>query len=259
MDAGIATAANLAWLRTAGYDWITVRRVARKAPPARAPDPDCEFLTRCGLQARAWKLAEEREPEGAAGHAEEQETRICIWSEQRQKKEDTILAGKRCTKRYDKVIEKLGRLKERYRLVAAHYDIAVERAADTVVQRTGRRGGQPRPVHALRRRLAQRGINDSWWTIRNKLAGWERVTSTLRTVSGRLIENRQDTRPRTEAALIARAAGVEPSDSQSGRTSGRDWLGHRFSKRQSQCGGPCKPRAVGMGQCFGWRPGKLVP
>ena len=315
MDAGIATAANLAWLRTAGYDWITVRRGARKAPPARAPD--CEFLTRCGLQARAWKLAEEREPEGAAGHAEEQaeeqETRICIWSEQRQKKEDAILAGKRqrferelaalhagltrkrCTKRYDKVIEKLGRLKERYRLVAAHYDIGVERAADAAVQRKGPRGGQPRPVHAtavtwrlnatgaarderagsyelrtsrtaweleqvvrtywrlteieatfrslkselglrpvwhrrqdrirghlflgvlafhavhaLRRRLAQRGIHDSWWTIRNKLAGWERVTSTLRTVEGRLIENRQDTRPRTEAALIARAAGVEP-------------------------------------------------
>ena len=23
--------------------------------------------------------------------------------------------------------------------------------------------------------------------------------------------------------------------------------------------GPCKPRAVGMGQCFGWRPGKLAP
>ena len=211
---------------------------------------------------------------------EEHETRICIWSEQRQKKEDAILAGKRqrferelaalhagltrkrCTKRYDKVIEKLGRLKQRYRLVAAHYDIGVERAADAVVQRKGPRGGQPRPVHAtavtwrlnatgaarderagsyelrtsrtaweleqvvrtywrlteieatfrslkselglrpvwhrrqdrirghlflgvlafhavhaLRRRLAQSGIHDSWWTIRNKLAGWERVTS----------------------------------------------------------------------------------
>ena len=65
-------------------------------------------------------------------------------------------------------------------------------------------------VHLLRRRLARSGIHASWWTIRNQLAGWDRVTSTLRTVSGRLIENRQDTRPRPEAERIARAAGVEP-------------------------------------------------
>ena len=65
-------------------------------------------------------------------------------------------------------------------------------------------------VHLLRRKLAARGLHDSWRTIRRKLAGWERVTTTLRTVEGRLIENRQDTRPRAEAAEIARAAGVEP-------------------------------------------------
>ena len=35
----------------------------------------------------------------------------------------------RCTKRYDKVLERLGRLKERYRQVAGQYDIAVERGS----------------------------------------------------------------------------------------------------------------------------------
>ena len=33
MDAGIATEANLAWLREQGYDWISVNRGKRPAPP----------------------------------------------------------------------------------------------------------------------------------------------------------------------------------------------------------------------------------
>ena len=65
-------------------------------------------------------------------------------------------------------------------------------------------------VQLLRRKLARQGIHDSWATIRHKLEGWERVTTLLRTVEGRLIENCQDTRPGAEAERIARAVGVEP-------------------------------------------------
>lgn len=65
-------------------------------------------------------------------------------------------------------------------------------------------------VQLLRRKLARQGIHDSWVTIRRKLGGWERVTTLLRTVGGRLIENCQDTAPGAEAERIARAAGVEP-------------------------------------------------
>ncbi len=39
------------------------------------------------------------------------------------------LARKGCTKRYDKVLERLGLLKERYRQVAGQYDIAIERGS----------------------------------------------------------------------------------------------------------------------------------
>ena len=54
---------------------------------------------------------------------------------------------------------------------------------------------------------------------------------------------------------------VEPraSDSQSGRSSGHDGRGRRFSKRQSQCGGLCQRRAVVTGQCSGGWAGSLVP
>lgn len=300
MDAGIATEANLKWLCERDYPWITVRRGSRVKPPERAADE--QFSLRGGLQAKAWRLSEE----GAA------ETEVCVWSEGRQGKEEAILKGQRqrfekeltalheglsrkhCTKTYDKVVERLGRLKERYRRVASHYHIEVERAADkpakagrkkarkaapraaavrwrrnargeerdavagTSTLRTSETGWELdkivrtywrltqleatfrslkgelglRPVwhtkrdrirahlllavlayhavHLLRRRLAAQGIHWSWQTIRRRLAGWDRITSTLRTVEGRLIENRQDTRPGAEAAAIARAAGIEP-------------------------------------------------
>ena len=284
MDAGIATAANLAWLRKRGYDWITVTRGKLEAPPAR--DPDCQFRSRCGLLVRAWKRAGP-EPTGAGtapADATGPEMRICLWSEQRKQKDDAVLAVKRqrfqreltalhagltrkhCTKRYDKMLERLGRLKQRYRLVSAHYDIVVE--LDETA-RTQRKGSRPVLSIAVRRQLnaagsyelrtshtdwplervvrtywrqteveatfrslkSEFGLRPVWHRLadrirahlflgvlafhavhllRRRLAGWERVTSTLRTVKGRLIENRQDTRPRPEAERIARAAGVKP-------------------------------------------------
>ena len=66
-------------------------------------------------------------------------------------------------------------------------------------------------VHLLRRRLGAHGCRDSWATIRRKLAGWVRLTTTLDTAGGERIECRQDSRPDLEAAALARAAGVPPA------------------------------------------------
>ncbi len=221
---------------------------------------------------------------------------------------DAGLTKKGCTKRYDKVVERLGRLKERYRRVAGQYTLTVERAGpDTVASATGQStpkgqggGGARKPrrreperatavrferneqharkdaragtyvlrtshtdwdlerivrtcwqltdieatfrslkseiglrpiwharadrirshlfiavlayhgVHLLRRRLRDHGIHDSWTTIRHKLAGWERITTTLETDTGARIVCRQDSRPDPPAAALARAAGVTP-------------------------------------------------
>ena len=299
MDAGLATEETVAWLRAGGYDWITVSR-GREAPPERAPDG--EFRTRHGSLAKAWRL-EEDEPEGGEDSAPEDaqgESRLCIWSERRQDKEEAMLAQQRerfeselealhaglsrpgCTKRCDKVVERLGRLRERRKRVSGQYRITVEQApaeppeggrkngrkrpplaaavrwernrkhaakdaeAGTCVLRTSHGDRDPervvrtywqlaeieatfrslkseiglRPiwharadrirVHLLRRRLGERGYPDRWAAIRRKLAGWVRLTTTLRTVDGHLIECRQDARPDLEATVLARAAGVEP-------------------------------------------------
>ena len=45
-------------------------------------------------------------------------------------------------------------------------------------------------VHLLRRRLGTHGCHDSWETIRRKLAGWVRLTTTLETAGGERIECR---------------------------------------------------------------------
>ncbi len=133
MDAGLSTQATIAWLRERDYDWITVRRGGEDPPEG---DPDLTFRTRHGTEARAWRL---RTVNG--------ESELCIWSEERQAKDDAILdkqrkrceaelqalheglAKKGCTKRLAKVTERLGRLKERYKRVSGQYEIRIEQAA----------------------------------------------------------------------------------------------------------------------------------
>ena len=54
MDAGIATEANLAWLREQGLDWIYVKRGRQPPPPEGAPDLDVITASETTLQ--AWCL-----------------------------------------------------------------------------------------------------------------------------------------------------------------------------------------------------------
>ena len=132
IDAGLSTQETIDWLRGQGYDWITVRRGGAD-PPAEAAE--LSFRTRHQTEARAWRL-----------HSADGESELCLWSAERQAKDDAILAKQRarfeeelqalhaglakkgCTKRYDKVVERLGRLKERYKRVAGQYELQVERA-----------------------------------------------------------------------------------------------------------------------------------
>lgn len=152
MDAGLATSATVDWLRTHGYDWITVRRGGAD-PPARTAE--LEFQTRHGTAARAWRL---RTADG--------ESELCIWSEERQAKDDAILAKQRerfegelqalheglakkgCTKRYDKVVERLGRLKERYKRVSAQYTLRVDKAAPAAAAKGRRAKPRKQPLLA---------------------------------------------------------------------------------------------------------------
>lgn len=316
MDAGICTQRNQDWLTQQGYRWITVRRMGRQQPPDRPPD--AELALRTGRsKARAWRMEQPAPQQQQADSGEQagaEPTEILVWSPARQAKEDAIVQAKRerfeselrkidaglsrkhTVKRYDRVVERVGRLKERFKRVASHYEVTVRKAPPpTRKGGPGRKRKRPQPelaaavkwkpsakaersdlssgtymlrasqgcggveevvrtywklssieqtfrflkgevdlrpiwhskperirahlflgvlayhaVHVLRRRMADDGRHWSWATIRRRLEGWVRITTTMRDVSGRLIENRQDTRPGPEAAAIAQAAGVQP-------------------------------------------------
>lgn len=65
-------------------------------------------------------------------------------------------------------------------------------------------------VHLLRTRLKARGLNLSWQSIRDRLANWVRITTTIQDEHGQLLCSRQDVRPGATAYQIARAVGMTP-------------------------------------------------
>ena len=133
LDAGIATEANLSWLRSKKMDYICVQRSKAPAVPDRKADQ--EVITRSGQQARLWRLKEH-----------EDELRLYVHSDARKAVADRFLeAGRKKfeaalkelndnlkipyrLKRYEKVVESVGRLKERYSQVASQYEVTVTRA-----------------------------------------------------------------------------------------------------------------------------------
>ena len=132
MDAGVATEANLAWVREQGYGWICVNRGKRPAPPEGEPDLDMVTASKQTLQ--AWSLG-----------VEHGELRLHVRGEAKKQKEDAILSAKRArfeaelfslhegltvpgrTKKTERVLERVGRIRERYARVSGQYDIHVDR------------------------------------------------------------------------------------------------------------------------------------
>lgn len=132
LDAGSSTEASIDWLRNHGNDWITVRRGGADPPDT---DPALRSWPRQGTSARAWRT-----------DTVDGGSRLCLWSEARQAKDDAILTKQRerfddalralheglhkkgSAKRYEKVRQRVGRLKERNKRVSAQFDVSVDRA-----------------------------------------------------------------------------------------------------------------------------------
>ena len=130
MDVGIATEENRAYLKEQGLDWICVERT--KTPPVPTTDPEAEFTTAGKTKIRAWRLPEE-----------DGEHRVYVHSEARQITAEQILEAKcakfeaelenlhaglskpRYLKNYEKVLVKVGRLKEEYKKVSHLYEVTI--------------------------------------------------------------------------------------------------------------------------------------
>ncbi len=130
MDAGVATEANVVWLRENGYRYLVVSRER-----ARRFDPDLAVAlkTRSRQTVHVHKAVD---PDGG-------EVRLYCYSEARAKKEQGMaerfaarfegelkklhdgLSRPRTRKRLDRVWQRIGRIKEKSRGVGAHYVIDV--------------------------------------------------------------------------------------------------------------------------------------
>ena len=140
LDAGIATEDNIEWLKGEDYRYIVVSRKKKTAIPpdvsmvaVKQDDRDQTVLVEAGLSKN--KDADELELYCHSVEKEKKEEGIKNKFQQRFEfelmKARNALDLKNGTKRYDKVLERIGRLKERYRSVARGYKIAVEKDRET--------------------------------------------------------------------------------------------------------------------------------
>jgi len=136
LDAGIATEENIAWLIEQGYHYVVV---SRKRHRQFDPDEACLIKEEGELRIRAQRVV----------NADTGEVELYCHSAQREKKEQGIaerfakrfeealerlaagLHKKHTVKAYDKVLQRLGRLKQRYSRAAHYYEISVEQDATT--------------------------------------------------------------------------------------------------------------------------------
>ena len=96
-----------------------------------------------------------------------------------------------CTKKRDAIHQRIGRLKEKCQRVSAHY--------------------QNQAVQLIRRKLQERGIHESWASLRETLGQQSRITATFKQRDGNTLHIRQATRPEEELAHLYTNLGISPA------------------------------------------------
>ena len=140
LDAGIATEDNINWLRGQSYQYIVVSRKKKKAIPAdvamvavKVDEKHDTVLVKAGLvenpqtdelELYCHSLDKEKKEEGIKNKFQER-----FEAELLKARQGLDLKGG--TKRYDKVIERVGRLKEKFKLVSHRYNVSIEKDSQT--------------------------------------------------------------------------------------------------------------------------------
>jgi len=140
MDAGIASEDNIKWLREHDYRYIVVsRRKKAEIPddvtmvPVKQDDKTKAVLVQAGLAYN--KETDEMDIYCHSVDKEKKEESIKSQFQERFEAEllkaDKALHLKNGTKRYDKVIERIGRLKEKFKRISHSYSITIHKDADS--------------------------------------------------------------------------------------------------------------------------------
>jgi len=137
LDAGIATEANIKWLRDNQYAYLVVSRKKKKDIPENVNLVTVKKDDNTSVQAALLKNEETDEIElyCHSKGKERKEQGIKSLFQQRFEEElikaRSALSKKNGTKRYEKVIEKIGRLKERFKRVSHRYEVTVKKDPET--------------------------------------------------------------------------------------------------------------------------------
>ena len=139
MDAGFATEENISWLKEQGYQYIVVSRKKHSDIPEDANKVIVKEDKNNIVHARMVENKKTSELElYCHSSSKEAKSKKMIdevsarYEEELQKLSDG-LAKKGCNKKYDKVMEKIGRLKEKYKKVNKYYDIAINADEDNIL------------------------------------------------------------------------------------------------------------------------------
>lgn len=137
MDAGIGTQKNLDWLKKHGYGYLVVSRKRKIDVPSSLEmvtvRQDKQRLIQAGLVSHPDVGEIELYCHSSAKGVKEEGIRNRFEKrfEEEIAKTRAALSRKHGTKRYEKVVEKIGRLKERFKRVARRYEIEIVRDEKT--------------------------------------------------------------------------------------------------------------------------------
>jgi len=140
LDAGISSEANIQWLKDKHYPYIVVSRKKKKEIPpdlTMVPVKEDDKTNTVFVQAGLAKNQETGELELYCHSIDKEKKEESIKNSFQQRFEAELLKAcnalelRNGTKRYDKVVERIGRLKEKYKLVSHLYKITVEKDSET--------------------------------------------------------------------------------------------------------------------------------
>lgn len=172
LDAGLASEENIVWLRAHDFRYLVVSRKRK-----RCFDPDAAVTVKetPGQQVKVQRVVnDDGEVElychSVAREAKEQamQDRAGEHVEEALQKLHDGLSRKGTTKKYGKVMERIGRLKQKYSRAAQHYQIDVDRDEDSGNATAIRWQRQEKP----RSQATHPGV----YTLRTDLTDWDEAT-----------------------------------------------------------------------------------
>jgi len=140
LDAGIASEENVLWLKDKHYPYIVVSRKKKKEIPSdvtmiavKEDDKTNTVFVQAGLA----KSKETDELELYCHSIDKEKKEESIKNKFQQRFEGELHKARNALnlrngiKRYDKVVERIGRLKERFKLVSHRYNVSIEKDTET--------------------------------------------------------------------------------------------------------------------------------